>query len=96
MENLTNVALLAIEEVNNVFNDSMKKAKEQIKNLKPEEAEIVNNSLGKIEELITGIKMPSLESLKNPSDLEKNNNKIILKLGNIQKELENLQKVCRL
>lgn len=96
MENLTNVALLAIEEVNNVFNDSMKKAKEQIKNLKPEEAKIVNNSLGKIEELITGIKMPSLESLKNPSDLEKNNNKIILKLGNIQKELENLQKVCRL
>ena len=96
MENLTNVALLAIEEVNKVFNDSMKKAKEQIKNLKPEEAKIVNNSLGKIEELITGIKMPSLESLKNPSDLEKNNNKIILKLGNIQKELENLQKVCRL
>jgi len=96
MKNLTNVALLAIEEVNKVFNDSMKKAKEQIKNLKPEEAKIVNNSLGKIEELITGIKMPSLESLKNPSDLEKNNNKIILKLGNIQKELENLQKVCRL
>jgi hypothetical protein len=96
MENLTNVALLAIEELNNLFNDSMKKAKEQIKNLKPEEAEIVNNSLGKIEELIRGIKMPSLESLKNPSDLEKNNNKIILKLGNIQKELENLQKVCRL
>ena len=40
--------------------------------------------------------MPSMESLKNPSQLEEVNNKIILKLGDIQKELENLQKVCLL
>ncbi len=79
-----------------VFNSSIDNAKEQVKNLKPEEAKVVNAAIGKIEQLMQGVEMPSIESLKNPSQLEEINNKIILKLGDIQKELENLQKVCLL
>jgi len=96
MENLTNIAISAIKEVKKVFDSSIDNAKEQVKNLKPEEAKIINESIGKIEKLMKGVEMPSMESLKNPSQLEEINNKIILKLGDIQKELENLQKVCLL
>lgn len=96
MENLTNIAISAIKEVKKVFDSSIDNAKEQVKNLKPEEAKIINESIGKIEKLMKGVQMPSMESLKNPSQLEEINNKIILKLGDIQKELENLQKVCLL
>jgi len=96
MENLTNIAISAIKEVKKVFDSSIDNAKEQVKNLKPEEAKIINESIGKIEKLMKGVEMPSMESLKNPSQLEEVNNKIILKLGDIQKELENLQKVCLL
>ena len=96
MDNLTNVALTAVKEVNKIFNDSIKQVKEQLKELKPSDAEIVNNAIGKIEQLMKGVKMPSLETLKNPEALEKNNNEIILKLGTIQKELETLQKICHL
>jgi len=74
MENLTNIAISAIKEVKKVFDSSIDNAKEQVKNLKPEEAKIINESI----------------------QLEEINNKIILKLGDIQKELENLQKVCLL
>ena len=96
MEDLTNIAISAIKEVKKVFDSSIDNAKEQVKNLKPEEAKIINESIGKIEKLMKGVEMPSMESLKNPSQLEEVNNKIILKLGDIQKELENLQKVCLL
>jgi hypothetical protein len=96
MENLTSIALTVIEEVNKTFNDSLSKAKEQLKDMKPEEAKIVNEIIGKIEKLMKNVKMPSIESLKNPSELERANNEIIHKLGEIQKELQNLQKVCLL
>jgi len=96
MENLANIALTVIEEVNKTFNDSLSKAKEQLKDMKPEEAKIVNEIIGKIEKLMKNVKMPSIESLKNPSELQRANNKIIHKLGEIQKELQNLQKVCLL
>ena len=96
MEDLTKIAITAIKEVKKVFNSSIDNAKEQVKNLKPEEAKVVNAAIGKIEQLMQGVEMPSIESSKNPSQLEEVNNKIILKLGDIQKELENLQKVCLL
>lgn len=96
MENLASIALTVIEEVNKTFNDSLSKAKEQLKDMKPEEAKIVNEIIGKIEKLMKNVKMPSIESLKNPSELERANNEIIHKLGEIQKELQNLQKVCLL
>ena len=96
MENLANIALTVIEEVNKTFNDSLSKAKEQLKDMKPEEAKIVNEIIGKIEKLMKNVKMPSIESLKNPVELERANNEIIHKLGEIQKELQNLQKVCLL
>jgi|DEB0MinimDraft_6_1074348.scaffolds.fasta_scaffold91565_2 hypothetical protein len=96
MENLANIALTVIEEVNKTFNDSLSKAKEQLKDMKPEEAKIVNEIIGKIEKLMKNVKMPSIESLKNPSELQRANNEIIHKLGEIQKELQNLQKVCLL
>jgi hypothetical protein len=96
MENLASIALTVIEEVNKTFNDSLSKAKEQLKDMKPEEAKIVNEIIGKIEKLMKNVKMPSIESLKNPSELQRANNEIIHKLGEIQKELQNLQKVCLL
>jgi len=96
MENLANIALTVIEEVNKTFNDSLSKAKEQLKDMKPEEAKIVNEIIGKIEKLMKNVKMPSIESLKNPSELQRANNEIIHKLGEIQKELQNLQNVCLL
>ena len=96
MENLANIALTVIEEVNKTFNDSLSKAKEHLKDMKPEEAKIVNEIIGKIEKLMKNVKMPSIESLKNPSELQRANNEIIHKLGEIQKELQNLQKVCLL
>jgi len=96
MENLAGIALTVIEEVNKTFNDSLSKAKEQLKDMKPEEAKIVNEIIGKIEKLMKNVKMPSIESLKNPSELQRANNEIIHKLGEIQKELQNLQKVCLL
>ena len=51
MENLTNIAISAIKEVKKVFDSSIDNAKEQVKNLKPEEAKIINESIGKIEKL---------------------------------------------
>jgi hypothetical protein len=96
MENLASIALTVIEEVNKTFNDSLSKAKEQLKDMKPEEAKIVNEIIGKIEKLMKNVKMPSIESLKNPSELQRANNEIIHKLGEIQKELQNLQKICLL
>lgn len=96
MENLANIALTVIEEVNKTFNDSLSKAKEQLKDMKPEQAKLVNEVIGKIEKLMKNVQMPSIESLKNPSELQRANNEIIHKLGEIQKELQNLQKVCLL
>ena len=96
MNNLTNAALIAIQEVNEIFNTSINKVKEQVKELKTSDAEIINKAIGKIEKLMKDITMPSLETFSNPEKLQKNNNEIILKLGTIQKELETLQKVCRL
>ena len=96
MENLANIALTVIEEVNKTFNDSLSKAKDQLKDMKPEQAKLVNEVIGKIEKLMKNVKMPSIESLKNPSELERANNEIIHKLGEIQNELQKLQQVCLL
>lgn len=96
MENLASIALTVIEEVNKTFNDSLSKAKEQLKDMKPEQAKLVNEVIGKIEKLMKNVQMPSMESLKNPSELQRANNEIIHKLGEIQKELQKLQQVCLL
>ena len=64
--------------------------------MKPEQAKLVNEVIGKIEKLMKNVQMPSMESLKNPSELQRANNEIIHKLGEIQNELQKLQQVCLL